>query len=124
MEGQEVPSEEIIFMKGGKQVPIMVPISSERAVVIPSNEKGTGFLRNMYPPSRRLLGGLISSEEFRNVVDTSCKLTAKVYSHNRKKDVEGIPTTLTLVLTLASILVFAYFACIYVGITNPDYEYL
>jgi hypothetical protein len=83
--------EKNTFFRGGQPKEIFLPSSDESIIVIPSNVKGTGFLRNKYAENRRFLGGLISKKEFDSMVDTCSKLTAKVYSHNRKKDVEGIP---------------------------------
>ena len=97
---------------------VFVPASSESRVIIPSNEKGTGFLRNLYPDNKSYLGGLISEKEFNNCIDTAAKLTAKVYSHNRKKDVEGISLPVYLTLGLTSAMIFVYFFFMYFGIKD------
>jgi hypothetical protein len=59
-------------------------------VIVPSNMKGTGFLRNQWWTNRPYLGGVIKMREFNGIIDTCSQITGKVYSHNRKKDVEGI----------------------------------
>ena len=117
MQNDDGPEGEFTeFMKGGKKEEIFVPASTEFRVIIPSNEKGTGFLRNLFKKNKRFLGGLITCEEFDNCIDTAAKLTAKVYSHNRKKDVEGIPIGINLTLAFASSLILAYFFLMYFGI--------
>lgn len=54
------------------------------------------------------------------MVDTCSKLTAKVYSHNRKKDVEGIPQPVILSLGLSSVLLLCFFFLMYYGIRDDD----
>ena len=78
------------YMRGGQQINKFIPPNSNQAIYIPSNEKGTGFVRKMYNCNKPFVGGLITANDFKGVVDTASILTAKVYSHNRKKDVEGI----------------------------------
>lgn len=68
------------FMRGGKTLEKRVPTCSEELVVIPSNLKGTGFLRKYYAPNKKYLGGLISKNEFDGVIDTCSVLTAKAFS--------------------------------------------
>ena len=52
--------EKNIFFRGGQSKEIFLPNSDENMIVIPSNVKGTGFLRNKYPENRKFIGGLIS----------------------------------------------------------------
>ena len=54
------------------------------------------------------------------MVDTCSKLTAKVYSHNRKKDVEGIPQSVILSLGFSTILMLCYFFLMYYGIRDDN----
>ena len=48
------------------------------------------------------------------------KLTAVVYSHNRKKDVEGIPTVVVLFLFLAAIFMLTFIFLLYYGIRDES----
>ena len=65
-------------------------MSTEALVIVPSNIKGTGFLRNKFDDNKQFIGGLLSENEFNEIIDKSSKMTALVYSHNRQKDVEGV----------------------------------
>lgn len=40
--------EKCAFFRGGQTKEVYVPMSDETMVLIPSNIKGTGFLRNLY----------------------------------------------------------------------------
>ncbi len=79
-------------------------------------------MRNLYRPHKSQLGGLISHEEFDNCVDTVSVITAKVYSHNRKKDVQGIPLLLTITLALATLMVLVYFFLMFYGISDSEHS--
>lgn len=89
-------------------------------VIIPSNIKGTGFLRNKFKMNKQFLGGLITEEEFNSIVDKCSRLTADVYSHNRKKDIEGVPLLVNISLGLSIILLFCYVILMYYGIRDDD----
>ncbi len=67
---------------------LQFPENSPNLVVIPSNEKGTGFLRTCYDEA--ILKGILTQEEFQNVVDKASKVVAKVYSKKRLADTAGI----------------------------------
>lgn len=83
--------------------------------------KGTGFLRKLYRTNREHLKGLIlREEEFDPIIDTCSKLTAKVYSHNRKKDVEGISMLVVFALSISAIILFAYFFLMYYGVRDQN----
>lgn len=89
-------------------------------MIIPSNIKGTGFLKNLYKPNRKYLGGLISRKDFDNIIEGCAKITAMVYSHNRKKDVEGISTPIILALSFSSILMLCFIFLLYYGIRDDN----
>jgi len=112
--------EKNTFFRGGQPKEVFLPNSDDTMIVVPSNIKGTGFLRNKYPENRRFLAGLISKKEFDSMVDTCSKLTAKVYSHNRKKDVEGIPQSVILSLFFSSVLLLVFFFLMYYGIRDDN----
>jgi hypothetical protein len=65
---------------------------------------------------------LISSKDFKSAIDTASVLTAKVYSHNRKKDVEGISNTQVMIMLFCCLLVLIYFIFMYYGILNDSYD--
>ena len=62
----------------------------------------------------------MSKDEFNDAVDACSKLTAQVYSHNRKKDVEGISLGLIITLVLSSLLLISYFFLVYYGIRDKN----
>jgi hypothetical protein len=43
------------------------PSNTQNLVVVPSNEKGTGFLRTCY--DKQNLEGVLTKEEFQDVID-------------------------------------------------------
>ena len=98
----------------------MVPESTSHLVIIPSNKNGTGFLRNKFKENKPYIGGLITKDEFDSIVDMSAKLVAKVYSHNRKKDVAGISWAVIITLCMTTLLLIGYFFLMYYGIRNGN----
>ena len=62
----------------------------------------------------------MTKDEFNSVVDMSSKLVSKVYSHNRKKDVEGISWAVIITLCITTLLLLGYFFLMYYGIRNGD----
>jgi len=66
------------------------------------------------------LGGIISRKEFDAVIDKSSKITAKVYSENRKADVEGIPSGIVATLAITTLLLVSYFFLLYYGIRDDN----
>ena len=77
----------VTFIRGGRTIQKAIPPSNEQTVIIPSNYKGTGFLRNMYSKNKKYIRGLITRKEFDDIIDTASAISAKAYSHNRKADV-------------------------------------
>jgi len=110
------------FMRGGQTINLPIPSDSSLVVHIPSNKKGTGFVRKQYNRLKPYVGGLISSKDFKSAIDTAAVLTAKVYSHNRKKDVEGISNMQVLIMLFCCLLVVIYFIFMYYGILNDSYN--
>ena len=53
---------------------LIIPKNSPELVIIPSNNKGTGFLRNTY--DIRFLSGIIKEQEFLFVIDQAAKINA------------------------------------------------
>ena len=87
-------------------------------MIIPSNIKGTGFLRNRYKMNKQFLGGLITEEEYNTIVDKCSRLTADVYSHNRKKDIEGVLMMINIALSFSIALLLCYAFLMYYGIRD------
>ena len=115
-----VQGQKNTFIRGGQPKEIYVPLSDENCVVIPSNMKGTGFLKNLYKLNKPYLGGLINRQDFDNIIEGSAKITAMVYSHNRKKDVEGIPSYVMVSLGFSTILLLCFIFLLYYGIRDED----
>ena len=113
-------SEKIVFQRRGHQREIQVPFSNENMVVIPSNMKGTGFIRNTWFKNRPYSGGIIKMKEFNGILDTCSQITAKVYSHNRNKEVEGISKGVIMSLGLSTVLLLVFFFLMYYGIRDDD----
>lgn len=59
MEQEIVQGTKVTFFRGGQPKEVYVPLSDENCVIVPSNIKGTGFLKNLYKQNREYLGGLI-----------------------------------------------------------------
>jgi hypothetical protein len=97
-----------------------VPKSTEHLVIVPSNIKGTGFLKNLYSKNRSFLSGLITRKEYDEIVEKAAKQTALAYSYNRKKDVEGISPAVVIALFISTVLLFCYFFLMYYGIRDDD----
>ena len=95
------------------------PENNVNLVVIPSNEKGTGFLRTCY--DKDVLEGVLTKEEFQAVVDQASKVVAKVYSKKRLADTAGIDNYKFWLSTLSFLLALLFLGMIYVAI---DYELL
>lgn len=59
-------------------------------------------------------------KEFNGIIDTCSQLTAKIYSHNRKKDVEGINQWVQWSLGFATVLLICFFFLMYYGIRDDN----
>lgn len=89
-------------------------------IIVPSNDKGTGFLRNKYYENKKFLAGLITKTEFNEIVDECSKRVAKAYSYNRNKDNEGVSSYIVASLGFATVCLFAYFFLLFYGIRDKD----
>jgi hypothetical protein len=63
---------------------------------------------------------LISNNDFDNIIEGCAKITAMVYSHNRKKDVEGIRPSVVIALGFSSILMVIFIFLLYYGIKEDN----
>ena len=59
------------------------PKNSNEIIIIPSNSKGTGFIKTCYDPR---LKGIMSENEFKFVIEQAAKINAKAYSEKRIGD--------------------------------------
>jgi hypothetical protein len=120
MDLQNTSGEKVTFSRGGHQKEVFVPKSADNMVIVASNMKGTGFMRNTWWVNRPYIGGVLKMKEFNGIIDTCSQIVAKVYSHNRKKDVEGINQGVLLALGLSTALLFCFFFLMYYGIRDDN----
>jgi len=99
---------------------MMILPSNHEEVRIPSNMKGTGFLRKKFGENKEFLWGLIDEKEFDIQIDTISKMTAEAYSFHRKKSVEVVEPVTVAMLALTSLMMAIYFFLIYYGAFNDD----
>jgi hypothetical protein len=90
---------------------INFPQNSQSLVVIKSNDKGIGFLRTMY--DSRYCGGVITKDEFDNVIERASNLMGGVYSKKRKMDSQGVPLWYKFALLFAVITAFPFLIMAY-----------
>lgn len=83
-------------------------------MVIPSNEKGTGFLRTCY--DAEVLDGILEQKDFQAVVDSASKVVAKVYSRKRLADTAGIDNYKFWISFISFMLAILFLGMIYVAI--------
>lgn len=83
-------------------------------MIIPSNEKGTGFLRTCY--SYDILYGVLEKDEFLKIIDMSSKVVAKVYSKKRLAENAGIDRFKIILSFIAMALATIFLCTIYLGI--------
>ena len=97
-----------------------MPETNADHVIVPSNEKGTGFLRNCY--SETVLKNAMSKEEFLSWVDGATKVISLVYSKKRLADTEGISKFKVRLLKLALIAAFLFLILIYLAISRDNLQ--
>lgn len=98
---------------------LAIPENTEELVIIPSNEKGTGFLRNLY--DERFLTGFITKEQFDKVIDECSKINARKYSEKRKADTEGTQKSMIMVISASYILTMAFFVTMFLALEKGDH---
>lgn len=62
-----------MFFRQGQYIEKYVPKSVENLVIVPSNIKGTGFLKNLYSKNRVFLTGLIARKDYDEIVEKAAK---------------------------------------------------
>lgn len=85
------------------------PKSNKRKIIILSNAKGTGFIRNSY--EKRYLKGVLSETDFYVVLDNACKIMAEEYSKKRKTDNQQLKTWVKILYLLA----FVFLGCFWLS---------
>ena len=120
VESQIKQGEHCNFIRAGQMIRKYVPQSSAESVIIPSNIKGTGFFRNTFGENREHIGGIMSREEYDEVVNKASKMTAHMYSQNRIKDVEGVGQKVIYLLGLCSFFLLLYVFLVYYGVRDDD----
>ena len=83
-----------------------MPQNNSGVVIIPSNEKGTGFLRTCY--DQTILEKFMDKVEFLQIIDKIGKLMALEYSKKRKFDSRGTPFFQMMMLILSTTLLIAF----------------
>jgi hypothetical protein len=97
---------------------IKFPANCAELVVIPSNEKGTGFLRTCY--EAEILEGILTLEEFQSVIDNAAKVVAKIYSKKRIADNSGIDSFKIIIFVIVAILAGVFLGMIFYAVENDD----
>ena len=90
------------------------PENNPNLVIIPSNIKGTGFLRTCY--DELILKGVMGENEFLSVIDVASKEVAKVYSKKRLADTAGVDKVKVILLSIALALAMSFLILIYLAI--------
>ena len=110
------------FCRGGLEYDVYVPLSTDESIIIPSNLKGTGFLRNYYEKNQPFLQGVIKRKEFVEIIEGANRICAYVYSYNRKLDVERTKPFVMYSLAIATFLLFVYFLLLFFGIKHKSQD--
>ncbi len=74
------------------------PENSNELIIIPSNQKGTGFIKTCYDPR---LKGIMSEQEFKFVIEQAAKINAKAFSEKRIADSGQTPKMFVWSLTIS-----------------------
>ena len=90
------------------------PENNEGLLIIPSNIKGTGFLRTCY--DEKILKGFMEVDEFQSVLDAASKVVARVYSRKRLADTAGIEQYKIYLLSASMVLALLFMMMIYFAI--------
>mmetsp|Transcript_712 Transcript_712/g.835 ORF Transcript_712/g.835 Transcript_712/m.835 type:complete len:231 (+) Transcript_712:112-804(+) len=103
---------------------INFPESTPARIVIKSNEKGTGFMRNHYHDE--FCRNYITKKDFDIVVDKVSLIIGNEYSRKRKLDTKGMDmcTKVLMLVALLQLLLFFLFAMIFVETGTDGYKYV
>ena len=89
-------------------------------MIIPTNSRKTGFYKNLFWKHKDQLWGAIEPEEFDIIVEKASKEFQYAYSIMRNKEVEEVSMWYKVFLTLATLLIFSFFAFTYFGIKDEN----
>jgi hypothetical protein len=95
---------------------INFPSANPSRIVIKSNEKGTGFMRNHY--HEEFCRDYINKKDFDAVVDKVSLIIGNEYSRKRKLDTKGMSIWIQLAMLLALVLMMVFCCMAYY---LPDY---
>ena len=96
------------------------PENSDELIIIPSNQKGTGFIKTCYDPR---LKGIMSEQEFKFIIDQAAKINAKAFSQKRLADSGQTPKWFVWSLTVVFSLTFIGQMLLYFALMQ-DYDML
>lgn len=101
---------------------IRFPETTPARIVIKSNEKGTGFMRNHY--NEEYLSGYISRKDFDEIVDKCSTIVGNEYSRKRNQDTQGMDLWIKITIALAFLLalVFLWMAYYIPDVDEDIYE--
>ena len=103
---------------------INFPETNPARIVIKSNEKGTGFMRNHYHDE--YCRSYVTRKDFDQVVDKVSLVIGNEYSRKRKLDNKGMDmcTKLLMLVAFLQLILFFIFAMIFVETDNDPYKYI
>ncbi|CDW90901.1 UNKNOWN [Stylonychia lemnae] len=112
---EEIPRQ--YLNRGHYMENMKFPDNSNELIIIPSNRKGTGFIKTCYDPR---LKGIMSEQEFKFVIEQAAKINAKAYSEKRIGDAAQTPKWFVWILTISSSLTGVVMLMLYLSIFQDD----
>ncbi|CAI2365069.1 unnamed protein product [Moneuplotes crassus] len=94
------------FTRGVIMEQLPPPESKSNLIIIPSNAKGAGFLRDCY--DEFFLAGLIHKQEFDQIINTVNKIMGNLFSKKRRADKETTPWYQINMIILSAIIMLAF----------------
>lgn len=69
------------------------PLNQPSLIIVPSNSKGTGFVRTVQDTqvTKLFIENQITDEEFLGVIDKASKLVSEAYTKKRRQDTKNTP---------------------------------
>eukprot|EP00347_Sterkiella_histriomuscorum_P024365 403331373 len=123
--GEESSRDDIVFEeiprqylnRGHYMENMKFPENSNDLIIIPSNRKGTGFIKTCYDPR---LKGIMSEQEFKFVIEQAAKINAKAYSEKRIADAAQTPKWFVWILTISTLLTGCVLLMLYFSVFQDD----
>lgn len=103
---------------------IRFPETTPARIVIKSNEKGTGFMRNHYHDE--YCKGYIDKKDFDATVDKVSLIIGNEYSRKRKLDTKGMDfcTNVLMLIALLQLILFFIFAMAFIETDGEGYKFV